>query len=586
MSQSTDPVAERPEAPRSIVRATLTGMIVGSALSVCNIYSGLKVGWSPNMGVTSALVSYGLWRLRGSAAQQRSPFSLLETNLAQTGASAAAAVSSAGLVAGIPALTLLTGTKLSWPQLAAWVLSIVLLGNVLAVPLRRQMLIAEPLPFPMGLATAETLKQMYARGREATLCLAGLGIAAVVSAALKAAEQLKMISSVALPGKVSAYSLRNLTFSLDPSLLLVGMGGLMSPRAMASTALGAVLCYGVIAPRLLSAAMVRSGAAEKAWYQQIVEWTLWPGVTMMVVASLTSLALSYKSLLRGFRGLGALGDAQPDETVPQTWFRALLVIAVILSVTLQIAIFAIPWWAAIMGVALSALLAVVASRVAGETGLTPIGGMGKVTQLAMGAMLPGNVAANLMTANVTGGSASQCADMMNDLKTGQVLGASPRTQFISQVAGAIAGALLGTAVYLFLIPDPAKQLLTDQWPAPAVLTWKTVAEVFREGLSALPPKAPLAIAIAAVAGILLSVAEAKAPPKVRKWVPSPAAIGLSFVVPANQAVSLVIGGTASLVIGELAPSWHKRFWVVLCAGLIAGEGLTGAGMSIYGIATR
>jgi uncharacterized oligopeptide transporter (OPT) family protein len=209
--------------------------------------------------------------------------------------------------------------------------------------------------------------------------------------------------------------------------------------------------------------------------------------------------------------------------------------------------------------------------------------MGKVTQLAMGALLPGNVAANLMTANVTGGAASQCADLMNDLKTGAELGAPPRTQFLAQLSGALAGALIGSAMYLVMIPDPATQLLTPEWPAPAVLAWKTVAEVFRVGLEALPAGTPAAIGLAAASGVALAIAEAKGPQRIRAWVPSPAAVGLTFVVPANQGVSLVVGGLVGLCVARFAPTWHGRFWIVVCAGLIAGEGLTGAGLSVYAI---
>jgi hypothetical protein len=79
--------------------------------------------------------------------------------------------------------------------------------------------------------------------------------------------------------------------------------------------------------------------------------------------------------------------------------------------------------------------------------------MGKMTQLVVGALAPGDPTSNLMAANVTGGSAALCADMMNDFRTGQMLGASPRAQWVSQVCGAAAGALAGSAVYLALKVD-------------------------------------------------------------------------------------------------------------------------------------
>ena len=106
-------------------------------------------------------------RIARVPAREARPYTILETNLSQTAASSAAAVSSAGLVAAIPALTVLTGLVLPWWKLSLWVFSVCIVGIVLAVPLRRQMLVNEPLPFPFGIATAETLKQMYAKGAEA-----------------------------------------------------------------------------------------------------------------------------------------------------------------------------------------------------------------------------------------------------------------------------------------------------------------------------------------------------------------------------------------------------------------------------------
>lgn len=88
--------------PQLTLRAVLTGMIVGGLLSLCNIYAGLKVGWGFNMSVTAALLAFGFWK--AIEAMGGREFSLLENTINQTSASSAAAISSAGLVAPIPAL--------------------------------------------------------------------------------------------------------------------------------------------------------------------------------------------------------------------------------------------------------------------------------------------------------------------------------------------------------------------------------------------------------------------------------------------------------------------------------------------------
>src|SRR5690606_36212970 len=116
------------------------GMVLGGLLSLCNLYSGLKIGRSNNMSVTAALLGFAFWKAM-QLATKRPGLTLLENNLNQTAASAGAAISSAGLVAPIPALTLLTGEQMAWPMLALWTFSVCCVGIAVAVGLRRQMLV-------------------------------------------------------------------------------------------------------------------------------------------------------------------------------------------------------------------------------------------------------------------------------------------------------------------------------------------------------------------------------------------------------------------------------------------------------------
>ncbi len=563
------------------LRAILTGAALGAVLSACNIYSGLKIGWSSNMSITGALLAFALWRVRRNSAR---PFTMLETNLSQAACSAAAAVSSAGLVAGIPALSVLTGRVLPWPSLAAWVFSVCAVGIMIAVPIRRAMIVAEPLPFPYGIAAAETIRGMYSKGADAIRQVYLLIATGVAAGAWKLLEHLKVLKVVTIPGAVGGQQLKNLTFALDPSILLVAVGGIMGPRAALSVFAGSLLSYGVLAPRLLERGWVQAGAADKSWFPKIVEWVLWPGVTLMVVSSIAGVVLSWKTVSRSFSGLFSKGDAERDPTdVPATMLRVGFFGTVLLSVVLQVVLFEIPIWAALIGLALSLVLAIVAARVNGETGVTPIGAMGKVTQLTMGVAVPGDVTVNLMTANVTGGGASQCADLMNDLKTGRILGSTPCSQWLSQLGGALAGSLAGSAIYLVLIHSPKEQLFTPEWAAPAVTTWKAVAEIFSRGLTALPPGVATAMAVAAVAGIALAVIDKRAPRNIAGWFPSAAAFGLGFVVPANQSLSMLLGGLLAYGVGRAAKTWSEKYWIILCSGVIAGESLVGVGISIQGV---
>ena len=673
--------------PQFTPRALLTGMLLGAVLSACNVYAGLRIGWGFNMSITAALLSYGFWMSLHKLAGTRR-WGILENNINQTACSSGASVSSAGLVAPIPALAMLTGQTLSWHYLALWCFSVMLVGITVAIAVRRQMLLRDKLPFAYGIASAETLKEMYARGAEATariLMLVGWALAGSVTVVadfvLKTLYSFQLGQRLAAPGLAGGYSLKSLTFGLDPTLIFYGVGGLIGFRACASLLVGAILAYGVIAPPLLEAGRMRltsrqaletlppgvaldvspaaklkydSGRARLEWrgvmsraeradvlalsddagFQQAIRalyvssqvatikladdpaalaeaarefddtvdaarvappapsfvemtsWLLWPGVTLMVVSSLVAFSFSWRSIAAtalAFRRRSEASPAPKTDEVPGRWFVTALLVAFVLSVALQVSFFAIVLWAAALGVLLSFAIALVAARVAGETSITPVGAMGKVTQLIFGVLQPGQATPNLMTANVTGGAASQCADLLHDLKCGLMLGASPRLQSYAQIFGAFAGALAGSAVYLILIRDPANQLLTPDYPAPAVVAWKAVAELFMVGLEALPEGVVNAMVFAAIVGTALPVLEKTLPKPLAAFVPSAASLGLAFVVPASYSLTMFAGGLIALILSRVAKAWSTRFLVASCAGIIAGDSLTGVGLALYRI---
>lgn len=577
-------------APELTVRAVLTGCVLGGVLSLCNIYAGLKIGWGFNMSITAMLIAFGLFRLTA----RKRPFGMLENNINQTSASAAASISSAGLVSAIPAYTMLTDHNLTYVVLVLWTAAVSFVGVVVAIGLRRQMIEIDKLPFPGGVASAETIKQMYAKGREAMARVLMLASGGVVGAGTKLTAHLAELHNFALPGSlaagagsasgVSRFTLANLGFSIEPSVMMVGVGAIIGLRAGVSLILGAVITWGWLAPMALDAGWAAPGAPdpEAAWFGSINKWMLWPGVAMMVTASLTSFAFSWRSMVAALRpgAAGAMAD-QRKQDVPKKFFLGALAAVLVLATVSQVGFFGIPIWIAAGGVLLTFVLAIVAGRVSGETGITPVGPMGKVTQLLFGVVSPADVGGNLMAANVTGGSASQCADLLHDLKTGSIIGASPKRQAVGQSFGVVAGAVIGSAGYLLLVPDPKRMLMTDEWPAPAVAAWKAVAELFREGFDAMPEMAVEAMAIGGGIGIVLAVLEKVLPKKAATWVPSPGSIGLSMVVPATYSISMFLGAAAGGVVTKVKPEWSKRFLIVLAAGLIAGESLVGVGLAIY-----
>jgi uncharacterized oligopeptide transporter (OPT) family protein len=805
--------------PQLTVRAVLTGMVLGGILSACNIYTGLKIGWGLNMSVTAALIGYGVWNgLHRATGGRTRHWGILENNINQTACSSAASVSSAGLVAPIPALAMITGMTLPWVWLALWVFSVCMVGISIAVVLRKQLIVRDKLPFAFGLAAAETLREMYARGSEATARLAMLASFGALASAVKLVADGVGLKALAPALTVRGFSLSSWTVALNPTLLMVGIGGLIGFRACLSLILGAGLGYLVISPPLVHSghiplttyealhappadlelqvtpdanprfnparhrlewrgemtraehdslialspdaryreaidklyirsqigladvgrtelaaqlgitttrdvqisepiAAYPSGfvmpvawedlvhrdrgrdrlvavgnvtdearddilaaiAAHEARYGEtggtaalrdaverlheratgrylprdlpglpaevqtylmydaarhtlvlqgiptayqaeqlrglstdpdfrqaidavlagaslapvtpgfgdLNQWLLWPGVVLMVVASFVSFGFSIRTLLRGRRERRDGGDrsatiaseASPGD-VGMRWFPLAVSVALVLSAALQSTLFQIGLGVAVMAVLISFLLAVVAARVSGETAITPVGAMGKVSQLVFGALVPGNAAANLMTANVTGGAASQCADLLHDLKCGWLLGAQARWQMVAQIFGAFSGAIAGSAIYLLMIPSPAEQLLTTEWPAPAVAAWKAVAELFQIGFAALPQGAGLAMLAALIVGIVLPVLEQVVPKRLELLVPSASSVGLALIIPASYSVNMFLGGVLALLVMRFAKTWSQRFLVTACAGIVAGESITGVAEAI------
>ena len=575
--------------PELTVRAILTGMVIGAVLTPCNVYSGLKIGWSFNMSVAAGLIAYALWGLSARAAGTR-PLSLLENNINQTTASSAASIISSGLAAPIPALALVTGQTLAWPALVIWLFVVSMLGVVVAAGLRNQMLVREHLAFPSGVVTAETMQDIHSGGAEAAGRLRLLGAGAVFAAALKftsefitalprLAPDIRMPFSRVAEGGVrqgDSASFANLGLSLDPSLLMVGFGAIAGLRVGVSALLGAVLAWAVLAPMALERGWAQPGAADAdaSWFAPLVEWLLWPGATLMTVAAITSVLISLgRMALRRRAQISAF--AQDTSRIDPRFVVAGFACVLAASVTTQTQLFAITPFEAVFAVLFSFVLAVVSARVSGETGVTPVGALGKITQLTFGVISPGNATSNLMSANVTGGAADQCADLLHDLRTGQIIGATPGFQIIAQLFGVLTGSLAGAFTYLALITDPQAQLITPEWPAPAVATWKAVAEVLIDGLDSMPGGALEAMLIAFAAAVVLACAEKFAPERIAHFIPSAPAMGLAFVIPAWNSISLFIGAAGAAVISHFFPDWAGKRLVVLAAGLIVGESLAG-----------
>jgi uncharacterized oligopeptide transporter (OPT) family protein len=384
------------------------------------------------------------------------------------------------------------------------------------------------------------------------------------------------------PGEQGAALLKRTSLGFEGSMIMIAAGAIMGIRVGISLLVGAVVYYGIIGPQLIDRNIITSTGYGKTG---INSWTVWPATAMMVTSGLLSFALRWRTVVQAFQGLagifGRSGDSDdPLEhiEVPGSWFVMGTLVAGAACVVLGHLLFDITWWMGVLAVMLTFVLSIVAARATGETSVTPISAMGKITQLLYGVVAPSNITTNLMTASITAGASAHSADLLTDLKCGYLLGGNARKQTISQLFGVLAGTLVSVPVYT-LVANPEK-LGSDQLPAPAAKVWAGVAEMMANGIEALPEGAPLAAIVGGLLGIVITLAEEFAPEKYRAWIPSATGLGIAGIIPAFNAVSMFLGALAAWLLAKAKPQLAETYTVPVSSGLIAGESLMGVAVIV------
>jgi uncharacterized oligopeptide transporter (OPT) family protein len=614
--------AFRGDAAQLTLRAVLMGNVLGFFLAFTNVYVGLKAGWGLGVALTACIASVTIWTSLLKMGIARSPMTILETNCMQSTASSAGYSTTSLLVSAVPAMLLLSvtdanplGTQLRWYVVGAWVLCVAFLGVLMAIPMKRAMINRERLKFPSGTAAAVLLQSLYSQGAEALAkgraliasggagvlvpLLTGLNVVkaggertSILPAQSKVFDWLPRISAAHLDPKThamarEAYPMSAYNVVLDHSLVLVAAGAIVGLRTTLSMAAGGLLLVLSIAPAAMGrdwtnasghlvTAATRPGAAWK-------EIGIWFGAPLMVAYGLVTFALQYRTIGRALADLRRARPVLEDDVadgveVPIRWFVVGMAVAGVLVVLLGWIAFGIPIHYGALAVFMTFFLALVACRATGETDITPIGAMGKIMQLTYGALIPQNYAANLMTASITSSASAEAADLLTDLKSGYLLGAHPRRQFVAQALGVFTGTVASVLCYFILVPDataltgaPGKP---PQFAAPAAQQWRAVAELFRTGLGNLHPMAREGIAVGLFAGSALAIVE-WAFPKDRKWIPSATGIGLGLLLPFYTSVSFVLGAFAAWVFARADRRQAERFVIPISSGLIAGESVVG-----------
>jgi OPT family oligopeptide transporter len=571
-------------------RAVLIGSCLGGVLSLTNLYIGLKAGWGFGVAITASILSFAIWTSLLKIGIARTPMTILENNCMQSAASSAGYSTGGTLVSAFAAYIIINQQSMSVPLMLAWVFFIAVLGVTMAIPMKRQMINIEQLRFPSGIAAAETLRALHAESSQGLRAAKALGLAGLIAAIDKfwaeglttISASLERFSSGALLTGLQKWVLgshyeiwagRTVFFSWD--FIFLAAGAITGMRVCATMLVSGTLCWAVVVPILQT-----NGVIEGVGFAAIVQWTLWFGASCMVTAGLLSFALTWRSALSAFRDLrqmfsprqAAASEADRIEA-PMSWFAAGQIVSFIALAWLGHASFGISVWESAIAVALSFWLALVACRVTGETDTTPVGAMGKVTQLIFGALSPGNVNVNLMSANITAGAATSSADLLTDLKSGYLLGANPRQQFLAQFSGIFVGTIVSVLAFAVLVPN-AQVLGTDQFPAPAAQTWSAVAKALGQGLSSLEPIKLWLILAGAVVGAVLTLAPVLLP-KHERYLPSAAAFGLAWVFHWYYGLLFFLGALVAFLLERRKPKLAEEFTLPVASGVVAGGSLMG-----------
>ena len=620
----------RGDMPQLTLRAGATGFLLGGILSATNLYIGAKTGWTLGVGLTSVILAYASFRILSKVGVR--DLTILENNAAQSVATAAGYMTGP-LISGMAAYMWIENTIIPWWQMAAFNVVLSLLGVLVAFPMKRRFINDEQLPFPEGQACGVVLDTLYSgsgdSGMAQARALVTAGLLSGTLEALKGENLMRLLqerllgftSSFHLPhaldewyyaleklGKVPMPTLAKvplpqlgLTF-LPLDIAMFGAGGLMGMRAAGSMLLGMLLNFAVIVPLMIATGNLPPRADGTYSRIHVVNtWSLWWGITIMVVASLVSLfakpevfTKAFESLRRGSADGKKRADPLAAIELPNLLSALGIPILGAVSAGMAQAWFGVPFLYGLSAVPLVAVLSLIAASSTGLTSITPTGSLSKIPQFIYGALDPKHAPTNLMTGVMCVEVASNASNLLMDIKPGYMLGAKPRQQAIAHCIGIFAGALASAPLFnLLVLSDyPPGMRVQDamapeggQFGFPSALQWKGVSELVSavfggDSGTLLTPSIQVSIAIAVVAGIVLEVVRIRSG---GKFPLSPLSIGLGVVLTPDSVMAMFFGAlfftVMKTIYGKSPESAGHRLWIgshePICAGLIAGAALVG-----------
>jgi putative OPT family oligopeptide transporter len=580
---------------------TLRGLILGALITLvftaANVYLGLKVGLTFASSIPAAVISMVVLRLIGGA-------TILENNIVQTQASAAGTLSA--IIFVIPGLIMVGHWHgVPWVEAAGLCAAGGVLGVLFTIPLRRALVVESALPFPEGVAAAEVLRLGESSAAGGARELAIGGVAAAIFNLLSSGFAIFADSATA------SFSLGGAVFRLGTgfSLALVGAGYLMGIAAGVAILVGVIAGWGVALPILTAITPVPAGVDAQAfamtlWRQQV----RFIGAGTIAIAAVWTLGTLVPSIARGLaasfgaarRTIGAAAIARTDRDIAGATLLALAAAALLgLFIIFMIFLGADRWALALYGAFFAAvfgfLTAAACGYMAGIVGssASPISGIGiiavslaSLTLLALPADgSPSPVAVALFITSAIVAIATISNDNLQDLKTGQLVEATPANQQIALIIGVLAGAVVIPPLIDLLyraygfagaLPrpdmDPSKALAAPQATLMSAiangvlghkLDWTMIGFGFAFGAGL----------------IVIDLVLKRTTTNLR--LPALAA-GIGLYLPASVSVTLVIGAVISWIAGralsqrsaEQKAAAEQR-GVLLASGLIVGESLIG-----------
>lgn len=580
--------------PQLTIRAAATGMGLGLILSLTNLYIGIMTGWTLGVGVTSVILSFSLFKVL-SRIGLGSEITMLENNAMQSVATSAGYMT-APLVSSVSAYMVVTGRVIPMHQTMLWIVVLAILGVLVAFPLKRRFINDEQLPFPEGRAAGIVMEDLHNSGDrqglfKSKLLAASAGIAALIEVVSDKASMTYMgLKNLALPDYLDDYlyrfwvpsilgtSLRDLTVSLETSVVMAAAGGLMGIKTGLSLLVGAMINYLVLAPIL-----IKAGIIHGTGFKNITMWALWGGVAMMTSASLYAFLSNPRLILRSFRHIFPSAvkqdDILADIELPLWVFVVGIPIVGLVVILLGHAFFGIGYLTGLIAVPLAFVFTLIAVNATGLTSITPTGALGKLTQLTYSVLAPGNITTNIMTAGITGEVASNASNLLMDIKPGYMLGGKPRHQAVGHVLGIFAGAAVSVPVFYLMFHGDISLLTSEQFPMPSTQVWVAVATVLTRGLESLHPTARWAIVAGAILGLILEITNKKTQ---GRFPLCGTGVGLAFVIPFSTCLAMFLGALSFWLLKKTLKNPDGRIYRIgvenqetVCAGAIAGGSIVG-----------